>query len=783
MNKAKKEKGKVTIRFNKILFTGSGAAGKTCFSYLLMKTKFTGLHHSTNIVQAKHAVSVKKAVVLGSNRTDDQSIVWLEMDNDSQISHLRQILLSLEVSKSQTAKEFMPASDSVSQLPQINNASPLKQATNKVTINKEYTTSIRKEESKFSETPTKMHYVTHKYLSIAERAVGLFQRPVKSEKLVSFDTFVQNSIDSSILKRDFHYSGEVLNIITLLDTGGQPEYIHLLPTVNVHPMVTFVVHDLSKSLEDQVIVEFSEQGRLVFEPYHLKYSNFDMIKFLMSSINDSLERRSQVPEMTAALGNDNKSYVCCIGTHADKVGLDIIKNVDSQLTAMIEKLDCKASIWQNDDGGVLFPVDNTTAGNDKKEDPKANCIRKEIDKLARYRDVYELPITWMMFEMEIRQVCTNKRKAYILFEECCLIAQQSNLISDKEEVRNALIYHHLLGVLLYYPEVVGLCDYVIVDHQWLFDRISCIVCFTFKQSHDFHAAKQLKYNGILSNELLEKLKFEEEMKKEYFIALLVEMNIVAPIKGENGNKEDYFIPYILPTYTGQSQCDDFLSQYGSLQGKPFLIQWKSNLLPRGFFCCLVVDVLQKLPKGWGCLFTQKNTHHTYCNLITFRLQNAYSLSLIDKLSYLEVQIRHQESNYYHQFPIHTEILDILANALENVCEHLSYNHGRLQYGFHCQCGEYDDEHIAVLTRLTPPFDYALCRHGSVTPTKLENGHTVWLLEVCTYVALISMYILYVYHDFSTSMYIHSYVNIPICEFCRHVTNLLIYLHWCFCYNL
>ena len=429
-----------------------------------MKTKFSGIHHSTSIIQAKHAVSVKKAVVLGSNRTDDQSIIWLEMDNDSQISHLRQILLSLEVSKSQTTEEFMPASDSVSQLPQVHNSSSVKQGTNEVTINKQHATSITsfgKEEPKFSETPTKMHYVTSKPLSCVEWVVGWFQRPVKSEKLVSFNTFVQNSIDSIISKQDFHYSGEVLNIITLLDTGGQPEYIHLLPTVNVHPMVTFVVHDLSKSLEKQVVVEFSEQGRLVFEPYHLKYSNFDMIKFLMSSINDSLERISQIPEMTAALGNDNRSYICCIGTHADKVGLDIIKNVDSQLTAMVEKLDCKASIWQNDSGGVLFPVDNTTAGDDKKEDPNANYIRKEIDKLARYRDVYELPITWMMFELEIRQVCTNKGKAYILFDECCLIAQQSNLISDKKEVRNALIYHHLLGVLLYYPEVVGL--YVIMS--------------------------------------------------------------------------------------------------------------------------------------------------------------------------------------------------------------------------------------------------------------------------------------------------------------------------------
>ena len=51
--------------------------------------------------------------------------------------------------------------------------------------------------------------------------------------------------------------GGVLNIITLLDTGGQPEYIHLLPTININPTVTFVIHNLTKSLDDQVSVEYS----------------------------------------------------------------------------------------------------------------------------------------------------------------------------------------------------------------------------------------------------------------------------------------------------------------------------------------------------------------------------------------------------------------------------------------------------------------------------------------------------------------------------------------------
>ena len=706
------------IRFIKLLLTGSGAAGKTSFSNLLMKNKFVDFHHSTNIVQAKHAVSVKQAVVVGSNQCDDQNLVWLEIDDDSHMSHLRQILLSLDISslqKTQLIKQpEMSTPSSISQ--EKTSTNPTASIDNKVqdpTVNKQY--------------------VTCHSTSVAQRVTGFFHGSVKSEKMISFDRLVHNSIESNIFKNDFCYNGEVLNILTLLDTGGQPEYIHLLPTVNIHPMVNFVVNDLSKNLEDQVLVEYSEHGKYIFEPYHLKYSNLDMIKFLMSSINDSLERSSsQIPQLVTIPGKNNNSYLCCVGTHADKVGWHIIQQIDAELTAVVEKLDCKAAVWENTEGGVLFPVDNTTAGDDSKEDPLANLIRNKIDILAADKDIYELPITWMLFELEMRQVCSNKGKAYIPFKDCCTIARQINLIPSVEEIRSALIYHHLLGVLLYYPDVPGLCDYIIVDHQWLFDRISSIVCFTFKHSSNKRAKNNLKYNGILTKELIQELHWQEELKEEYFIALLVEMKIIAPIKREGGTESDYFIPYILPTYTIQSQSGDILLQYGYMQGEPLLIQFVSNLLPRGFFCCLVVQMLQQLPDSWGHLYTQKDIYHTYSNLITFRFQDEYSLSLLDKLSYLEVQIRHQEIDYYHQLPIHVKVQEFLASAMEVVCEKLIFHSGRLRYGFHCKCGEYRDEHIAVPTRASPPFHYASCKRGSTTRTKLKNGHTVWLTDVCHY---------------------------------------------------
>jgi len=675
-----------------------------------MKKAINKHHHSTNVVQAKHAISMKKAVVLEAKQSKDRKVVWLEMDSDSEIIYLRQVLLSSR----------KPATVSNNQQNGVSGNTPQQIENTAAEVRKNSVKNKLKRPPVLSQ-------------SVGKRVASIFSNPVKikSESLGTFDDLVQSALHSgSSLNEVVYHPGEVLNIITLLDTGGQPEYIHLLPTVNIHPMVTFVVHDLSKSLEDQVLVEYSEHGEHVFEPYHLRYSNFDVIKFLMSTINDSLERPvCQVPQLVTIPGKNTNSYLCCVGTHADKVTAGKIHKTDNKLTAMVEKLNCKAAVWPNKDGGVLFSVDNTTAGIDSKEDPTAEYIRSKIDLLAYDKDVYELPITWMLLELEIRQVCLSYNKAYISFEDCIYIASQSKLITDMEQVKSALLYHHLLGVLLYYPDVPGLCDYVIVDHQWLFDRLSSIVRFTFKDSSNLNASKKLKYNGILCKELLQELQWEDELKEEYFISLLVEMKIIAPMQREDGNGEDYFIPYVLPTYTSQSKGDDIVSEYGYLQGEPLLIQFVSNLLPRGFFCCLVVQLLQCLPDGWNHVLAQGDIYHTYSNLISFSLPHGYHLSLVDKLSYLKVEIRHEKELYYQQVSIHMLVQDVLADGLQGVCEQLSYNHGRLQFGFHCQCKNFSEEHIAVLTSMAPPFDYARCGHGSLKLMSLNNTHRVWLTEV------------------------------------------------------
>ena len=685
------------MRFLKVIVAGSGAAGKTNFINLLMRKKFSFDHHSTNVVHANHAVSFRMATFQDASMVNNE-VTWVELDFKLEIDYLRSVLLPTPL-----RKPNLPISSTE-------------------TVEKRDTATAPSGSTKM---PVKPHYQTNiQQQSLLSWFTGLFVNPIKDSNLSTVDNILNTK--SSQPGAPIHQSGNVLNIITLLDTGGQPEYIHLLPTININPTVTFVVHNLSKSLDDQVLVEYSQHGKRMFTPYHLSYSNLDMIKFLMSTVNDSAERPAcSVSDLQLVVtpGSDDKSYICMVGTHADKVSLNEKKNANDKLVSLVNNTKCHASVWYQGNKDVLFSVDNTNAGYKYSEGPVAKDMRKRIEALASEKEIYKLPITWMLLQLEIRQICSKRKKSYISFSDCVTIARESGLISNTEEVKSFLQYHHLLGVLIYFHEVPGLCDYVIVDHQWWFDKLSSVICTTFQEDFlDYQAVRKLKYQGILSKELVKHIKWEDDIKEDYFFSLLVRMKIITPVSAKQDGTEEYFIPFILSAYDLQSE-DDILSQYGHLQGEPLLIQFHSGLLPRGLFCSLIVQLLQYPFKGSKPHFSQEDKQHAFSNLFTFSLPNAYSMSLVDKLSYLEVQIRHPKKAF--DDPVHSRVYYYLMYVLTDVCNHLKFSFERLHSGFLCKCCKYTEDHIAILPSISSSMVYAECSMDSICHMDLNSSHLIW----------------------------------------------------------
>ena len=519
---------------------------------------------------------------------------------------------------------------------------------------------------------------------------------------------------------------ESVKFITVIDSGGQPEYVHMLPAINNSPTINIVVLDMTKNLDDPVIVQYKSKHNKNFTEYLLHYSNLDMIGLLMSLTTDSLEQPTKQTPTKARVSIPTKSYIGFVGTHKDKLEKESCKEriaaLNDRLTSIVQERDCKFTVLPAGKG-ILFPVDNTTAGDSDSEDHVVKMLRCRIedfmDNMKKSGSVdSQLPITWMILELEFQELHQNHGTKYITYEEYERIAIE-NASMMSEEVKESLQHFDFLGVLLHFKEVPGLCDYVIIDHQWLFDSLAMIMHLSPDDIafQDHYFMKQFKENRLLAKSELCIINWIGELCPEYFFNLLIFLKVIATIT--LNELEYYYMPCV---FHNTMQYND---KYIFLYSAPLLVQFSSGFLPRGFFCSLVVHLLQNLPPGWH--HQLHNTEH-FSNVITFQLPDKSFLRLHDKTSYLEMQIRHHVKNL-HAF-YHSKVFPVLSEYFKKVCSKLNFNHNKLQYGFLCYDGNSNDDHIAVIKPFKFPLPCELeCCRRCPNLTKLEEFHKVWFGEV------------------------------------------------------
>ena len=701
LQQAKANGSTLKLSYTIIAFIGSAGAGKTSFLNLLNKRKFISHHHSTGVVESEHVLTVKQAGVVESGSKSK----WVELDHNNMLAQLNKLLSNVRLVEN--TKESTTIRQTVS-LPNLQDPS----------VNPDATTSK----------------VSSKTMSLINLQSPPSSLNIKKQKC---------AVEDNIASADYWVPslGEVWNMINLLDTGGQPEFVNLLPAVSSSISLTFIVLNMEggvKALDEPVLVVHSEYGKQSFEPYHLGLTNLDLVKLLMaSSKNSGLRTSLPIQPSHKGVESDN-TYQCYVGTHADKVKATEIQEIESKLESVALELKCRKCLWEQNEN-VLFTVDNTTAGGDSDdgsddswddsrfakadtlrrciEDPNAKEVRSRIQKLVEIRDVYDVPIPWFILLLEIQRLCTERKVSFILYGEVRYICTQGNLCRDNIEVQSALLFFHIMGILFYYHEVPGMCKYVIVDHQWLFNKLTSLVKVSFPRSgFDQEAISQLKNEGLFTKSLIHQIQLGKDVDTECFIALLIHLKIIAPV-----DQEKYFMPCVLPRYSFQQSGHDILDQYGDLQYEQLCVQFSHCPLPQGFFCCLAVQVLQNLPKNWQLpLHSTMQKHHTYSNLISFHTSDTgHSVSFIDRTGYLEVQIRHVKQ----LSPVHYKIWGILSTALEIVCSHLQYDSNLLQFGFLCSCSDTNVNHLAILPKQLDTLpQWIQCNY---TKMELTASHLVW----------------------------------------------------------
>ena len=210
----------------------------------------------------------------------------------------------------------------------------------------------------------------------------------------------------------------------------------------------------------------------------------------------------------------------------------------------------------------------------------------------------QVPITWMILELELQELHQNNGTKYTTYEEYKRIAiEKASMVP--EEVDESLQHFDFLGVLLHFEKVPGLSEYVIIDHQWLFDYLAMIMHLSPDdiefQDHLFKT--QFEEERLLAKSELHINIWNDDLHPECFFNLLIYLKVIAIVV--LNEVEYYYMPCIL------SSTKHYTDKYKFLYSEPLLVQFSSGFLPRGFFCSLVgCSPSGKLTNRMGSSVTQ-----------------------------------------------------------------------------------------------------------------------------------------------------------------------------------
>ena len=328
----------------------------------------------------------------------------------------------------------------------------------------------------------------------------------------------------------------------LTNTGGQMEFQEVLPLLVSGPSIFLFIFRLDRNLNEYYSIEYELATGGKSCPYTATSTTIEGILQTLASISsmgtfifEGLKKRQ------VAL----RPKVFFIGTHRDQLASDPIlaasqiKSIDKQLQEVINLTSHgKELVEYATPSQLIFTVNNFS-----ESDSNFQNIRLAIEQVIM-RGIFQMtsPVHWLIFSLALRKL--NSR--VISYDLCYKIAKQCG-IDSREELNESLYFiHSKMGLIRYFPYNEELKNIVIIDPQFLFDKVTELIVdtFTFEKVGKLRM-DEFKHKGIFSMDELEMIhtESESEITSSQLGELLVHLRIAAPIQIDG--EEKLFLPCVL----------------------------------------------------------------------------------------------------------------------------------------------------------------------------------------------------------------------------------------------
>ena len=501
-----------------------------------------------------------------------------------------------------------------------------------------------------------------------------------------------------------------IHLIYFVDTGGQPQFQEILPNF-VRSSINFLVHKLSEELDDCPQFEYSLNGNKYTIPEVLRVSNMSIITQSVRSVCSSIrsEQCDQRSPTVAILGTFKDKLTAQCG--GDTVSMEeIIKNkgnsIERRLQNYVGQGARKCSLMKCTRDSCIFPVDASKEG----WNPNSEVIKSLRNEVHAYGDKVQLkgiPLSYFVFLQNLKEFSKRQHMPFIDKHTLQQAVNQGLISLDTAQIEEALNFFADVNLILYYPSSSMLSNFIFVDPNFLYERVTEIIVASFHHFDSCTANNNFNNTGIVTALLLDtipSLRFAEypSFTRQMFLSLLQDLFIMAEL--ENGC---YFMPCVLKLENLESLSSQsekaiveikMYMNYNEVSG-PLIISFGDKISPRGLFCAMVT----KLSRNFGWRLREGPNAVRCRNMIEFCVCNNKSnvvspplgtALLCDKLTHLEVYTTCEKSYCCN---IRKAILSSLYTAGSSL--KYSFTAIDVHAGFYCNtCPAVPKHHTTVSQR-------------------------------------------------------------------------------------
>ena len=527
-------------------------------------------------------------------------------------------------------------------------------------------------------------------------------------------------------KREF-----VVELLHMIDTGGQPEFMEVMPCLIHNSDLTILVLNLEQPLDAYPKVAFHRDGKGFKRLLPSALTHRQIIK--------QLARTMQAKICVRVGGHGSKLIV--VGTHYDCIWpwkrSAMLAAVNMELKSIFVPAFKNELIPYRSLDEIIYPVDARTPKHQVFEQ-----IRQDIKKADIGVEI-QMPPAYFMFEQDAILRANTLGRQVLSLDECFSIGVPLKM--SPEIVEEALEYLHQNNIFLYFPTILP--KLVFVDPQVPLDFVNKVVAFGYKvKCHNLPGLpveyEILLQNGTISEEMLQHESLSSCFvpglyESHHAIKLFTHLCVLAPLSESDPALQDREVkhsnkpalePNVSSTQRFLMPCMlQDLKRISKFLPKSlvatFVVRFSNDCAPNGVFGGSLSTLLSS--HGWEICSKKDGSPQCLAhNIVTLHdPKMPAQITYVNATRHYEVYVKADDMVAYAS--VCPKIRNAIFSAIRSTFKVMHFDE-TIEDAFLCRCKENASLSHAVLPCTLDQRTYLKCSISGKSLGLADDKHKVWL---------------------------------------------------------